>query len=86
MAPTFILQTESGYLAAPEAVKELTGAEVGYVSLINAGIKTIVDQRLLEMEAVFGGSGVRNHTLKINPRVVVALTGAEVFDFTELKE
>jgi prolyl-tRNA editing enzyme YbaK/EbsC (Cys-tRNA(Pro) deacylase) len=112
MAPTFILRTEAGYLAAivrgdtriaykkikqklglkdvslanPEQVKQLTGAEVGYVSLVNDGLNTIVDQRLLEVEVVFGGSGEPNHTLQINPQAVVRATQAQVFDFTELKD
>jgi len=111
MAPTFILHTEVGYLAAivrgdtrltykkikqklglknvslasPEEVKQLTGAEVGYVCLVNPGIKTIVDSRLTEMQTIYGGSGVPNHTLQIDPQAVIRLTQAEVFDFTEFK-
>ncbi len=111
LAPTFILKTEAGYLAAvirgdtrlsykkikqrlglknvalasPEQVTELTGAEVGYVSLVNPGLKTIVDERLAGVETVFGGCGVPAHTLQISPRGLIALTQAEVFDFTEQK-
>ncbi len=69
MAPTFILNTERGYLtaiisgktrlsykkikkalglknvslASPEAVIQATGAQIGYVSLINPGLVTIID-------------------------------------------
>jgi prolyl-tRNA editing enzyme YbaK/EbsC (Cys-tRNA(Pro) deacylase) len=112
MAPTFILQTEAGYLAAvvrgdtrlsykkikkklglknvslaaPEQVKQLTGANIGYVPLINPGLKTIADERLTEVDTVYGGSGVLNHTLAISPQAVIALSGAQVFDFTEFKE
>lgn len=112
MAPTFILKTEAGYLAAvvrgdvrlsykkikqklglknvslaaPEQVKQLTGSEVGYVALVNHGLKTIVDQRILEIETVYGGRGEPNHTLRINPQAVITLTQAQVFDFTELKD
>jgi len=111
MAPTFILRTEVGYMAAivrgdtrlayrkikkqfhlknvalasPEEVKQLTGSEIGWVALINPGLKTIVDQRLIEVEAVFGGSGVANHTLRISPQSVIVLNSAQVFDFTESK-
>ena len=111
MAPTFILQSEAGFLAAivrgdtrlvykkikqrlglknvslaaPEQVEALTGSQVGHVALINPGIKTIVDQRLLEKSLIYGGSGELNHTLQIDPQAVVSLNQAEVFDFTILK-
>ena len=112
MAPTFILRTETGYLAAivrgdtrlsykkikqklglknislatPDRVKQLTGSEVGYVALVNRGVQTIVDERVMEVEMIYGGSGEPNHTLQIAPQAVVMLTQAEVFDFTELKD
>ena len=111
MAPTFILQTEAGFLAAiirgdtrlsykkikrklglknvslaaPEQVLQLTGAEVGYVSLVNPGIQTIVDTRLTEVSIVNGGSGEPNHTLQISPEDLIRVTRAQVFDFTEFK-
>src|SRR3972149_3355406 len=69
MAPTFIIRSERGYLAAiipgdtrlsyknvkqkirlknlspasPEQVQQVTGSEIGYVSLINSGIVTIIE-------------------------------------------
>lgn len=112
MAPTFILRSETGYLAAiirgdsrlsykkikrklnlknlclatPEQVRQVTGAEVGYVSLLNAGIVTIIDNRLTEMDAVYGGCGVPCYTLEIAPRDLIAFTQAQLFDFTEPKE
>ena len=84
MAPTFILRSESGYiaaiirgdtrlfyekikrglklknlcLAAPEQVQQVTGSEVGYVSLFNAGVVTIIDSRLIEMDTIYGGCGI----------------------------
>ena len=113
MAPTFILRTEAGYLAAivrgdtrlsykkikqklglknvslatPEQVKQLTGSEVGHVALVNHRLKrTIVDERVTEVETIYGGSGEPDHTLQISPQAVVTLTQAQVFDFTELKD
>jgi prolyl-tRNA editing enzyme YbaK/EbsC (Cys-tRNA(Pro) deacylase) len=112
MAPTFILRTEAGYLAAvirgdtrlsykkikrelglknvslaaPEQVRELTGSEVGHVSLFNPGLKTIVDARVLEVETVYGGTGVPNNTLRIHSKDLIKLTQAQVFDFSEPKE
>ena len=112
MAPTFILRSENGYLAAvirgdsrlsykkikrelklkdlslasPEQVQQATGAEVGYVSLFNTGIATIIDSRLTKVDTIFGGCGVPRYTLKINPRDLIVITKARVFDFTEPTE
>jgi len=111
LAPTLILETEQGYLAAvisaetrlvykkikqelgvknvalarPDRVSEVTGAEVGFVSLINPGLRTIVDSRLLDKGSIFGGCGIPRYTLQIHPRDLVAITGARVFDFTVAK-
>lgn len=111
MAPTFILKTENGFLAAvirgdtrlsykkikqelhiknvslapPELVKQITGSEVGTVSLIQPDLPTIVDINLLEREAILGGCGLPCFTLQINPRDLAAVTQARVFDFTEVR-
>jgi Cys-tRNA(Pro)/Cys-tRNA(Cys) deacylase len=73
-------------LASPEQVQQVTGSEVGYVSLFNAGVATIIDSRLTEADTIFGGCGVPRYTLKINPRDLIVLTQAHVFDFTEPME
>ena len=111
MAPTLILKTEAGYLAAviggesrlsykkikkalglknislasPQQVLEVTGAGVGAVSLVNPGLRTILDRRLLELDHVYGGCGIPRHTLRISVRDLVNVTRAQVFDFTEMK-
>lgn len=111
MAPTFILKTERGFIAAvisgdsriaykkikkelglkdvslarPELVRELTGAEIGYVSMINPDLDTIIDGHLTEQAWACGGCGVPKTTLKIQPGDLVRATGARVFDFTERK-
>ena len=111
MAPTFILKTEAGYLAAiirgdtrlaymkikqqlglknislasSDQVKEVSGAEVGYVSLVNPGIETIVDEKVISMDVIYGGCGVPHYTLRIQPKDLVAVVRARVFDFTEPK-
>ncbi len=111
MAPTFILQTERGPMAAvisgttrlaykkikkrlglrdvalasPQQVMEITGSEVGTVSLVQPGLPTVLDARLLELEEVFGGCGVPRHTLRIRVADLVRITKAEVFDLAEDK-
>ncbi len=112
MAPTFILETEKGYLAAiisgetrlsykkikktlglknvslakAEVVLRETGAQVGSVSLVNPNLPTIIDTRVEQFRAVFGGCGIPNHTLRIRPIDLIRITGAKVFEFAEYKE
>lgn len=112
MAPTFILKTEAGCLAAviggdrrlsyrkikkalglrdvslasPELTFEMTGARVGTVSPVNPGLTTIIDVRLMERNAVYGGCGVSMYTLMIDPADLAAVTDAKIFDFTEDKQ
>jgi prolyl-tRNA editing enzyme YbaK/EbsC (Cys-tRNA(Pro) deacylase) len=112
MAPTLILHSENGFLAAiisgisrlsykkikkelglknismaiPEQIFALTGAQPGTVSLVNPGIRTIVDSKLLAQEYVFGGCGVPQHTLQIQVKGLITVTQATVFDFTEPKQ
>lgn len=111
-APTLILRSDVGYLAAiicgdtrisfkkikkqlslkdismadPDFVKQITGCEPGRVSLVNPLIKTIIDQRVLEKDFVYGGCGLEKHTLKIAPTFLVLVNHAFVFDFTEKKQ
>lgn len=73
-------------MASPEQVQQVAGAEVGYVSLINFGIVTIIDSRIAEMDTIYGGCGISNYTLQISPQDLIALTQAQVFDFTEPKD
>ncbi|MHC1781225.1 MAG: aminoacyl-tRNA deacylase [Anaerolineaceae bacterium] len=72
-------------LAGPEVVRGVTGAEIGYVSMINPGLETIIDSHLLEQDWAYGGCGTPRTTLKIRPGDLVRMTGARVFDFSEKK-
>jgi len=81
-----LLKTKNIRLAKPEEIYNLTNTKVGDVSLINDGLKTFVDKKLLEKDYVYGGCGVPNHTLKIKTADLVSITNATVIDFTDLKE
>lgn len=72
-------------LAKPDDVESVTGSKIGSVALINPGLLTIVDCHLLTLESVYGGCGVPHHTLHISVSDLVAVSQAQVFDFTELK-
>ncbi len=69
-------------LASPETVLEVTGAAVGTVSLVNPGLPAVVDAHLAALDTVYGGCGVPQHTLRIRVRDLIAVTQAQVFDFT----
>ena len=112
MAPTMILETEKGFIAAiisgrtrlsykkikkmlglknislakPDEVLQVTGAEVGTVSLVNLELPTIIDSLIMDATFVYGGCGVPRHTLRIGPSSLITVTQAKVFDFTESKE
>jgi prolyl-tRNA editing enzyme YbaK/EbsC (Cys-tRNA(Pro) deacylase) len=73
-------------LAGPDQVQAATGAEIGWVSLINPGLKTLVDERLLQTGTACGGCGAPGYSLRIAAIDLVRITGAEVFDFTTPKE
>ena len=72
-------------LAKPDDVELVTGAKVGTVALINPGLLTIVDSHLMTLETVYGGCGVPCHTLQICAADLIAVSQAQVFDFTDLK-
>lgn len=54
-------------MASREEILEQTGFEAGAVPLIGHNMPTIIDQRVLRTDYVFGGTGDPYHTLKINP-------------------
>ena len=72
-------------LAKPDDVELVTGSQLGSVALINPGLLTIVDSHLMAVASVYGGCGVPRHTLHICVSDLVAVSKAQVFDFTEPK-
>ncbi|HDD31786.1 MAG TPA: hypothetical protein ENF72_04130 [Thermococcus litoralis] len=70
-------------LATPEEVKEITGFEVGGVSPVGIGIKTIVDPRVLENEFVIGGGGRIDKLCKLSPKRIVEYQKAEIIEIRE---
>jgi prolyl-tRNA editing enzyme YbaK/EbsC (Cys-tRNA(Pro) deacylase) len=79
------LRLKNVSLAAPEDVRALTGAEPGTVPLVNPGLTTLVDRRLLEQPWAYGGCGVPARTLKLRPADLIAVTGARVLDIADDK-
>ncbi|HZG17012.1 MAG TPA: YbaK/EbsC family protein [Candidatus Bathyarchaeia archaeon] len=60
-------------LAKPKEVEQVTGSTVGSVSLINPDIPTFIDRELYRFDYVYGGTGVPQTTLKIQPKDIEKL-------------
>jgi prolyl-tRNA editing enzyme YbaK/EbsC (Cys-tRNA(Pro) deacylase) len=78
-----ILNVKDVSMADPQTIFELTGAKIGEVSLINAELPTLIDVQVLQNKSCYGGCGVPNVTLRINPQDLVKITKAQVADFTD---
>lgn len=59
------------------------GVKPGIVPLVGLDLPYYLDQKVLEIKKVYGGSGVKNFTLKINPADLLAVNKATVGDFSE---
>ena len=70
-------------MANPQTVLEVTGSQVGEVSLLNDEIDTLIDNKVLRNKNCYGGSGIAKMTLKINTMDLIRITNAKVLDFTE---
>jgi Cys-tRNA(Pro) deacylase len=69
-------------LADPATVLRVTGYPAGGVAPVghSAPLRVIVDQRAAELEVAYGGGGAEELLLRISPRDIVRLTGADVAD------
>lgn len=72
-----------GRLARPEEVRKLTGYEVGEVPPVGIKMRTLVDERVLDREVIYGGGGSKRRLIKISPRAIVEYQKAEVTDLRE---
>lgn len=71
-------------LASPDTVSTVIGYEVGGVPPVAhvATVPVVVDRRVLEHDAVYGGGGDDFHMLEIAPQDIVRLTNAVIADVT----
>jgi len=59
-------------LANPKEVEKM-GYIIGNIPLIGIPLPYILDKKLFEYPFIYGGSGVKNYTLKINPYTLVEM-------------
>jgi len=68
-----LLNCKNLRLATREEVTRETGFTVGSVPMSGISLPHIIDKRLLKHPFVYGGSGIENTTLKIDPRALFKL-------------
>lgn len=72
-------------IATPEATKRLAGFEVGTLPPLGHRnrLATVIDQKVLSFNRVYGGSGTAEALIEIDPHDIVRLTDAKVADICE---
>ncbi len=76
------LGTRKASFAPAEATRELTGMEIGGVTVfgLRAGLPIWVDARVMERERIVLGGGSRSWKVLAQPSILQALPGVEVVD------
>lgn len=57
-------------MASRKKIEKQTGYKTGTIPLIGHGLPCIFDEKLLEFDVIFGGTGNERVTLKISPKDV----------------
>ncbi len=72
-------------VGTPEVTRELTGFEVGVMPPVahKTRITTVIDQKVMSFNNVYGGSGTAEALLEIDPRDIARLTDAKVASISE---
>ena len=68
-----LLGCNQAKLATRKEVKEITGCEVGSVSMVGMDLPFILDKQLFRYPFIYGGSGLETRTLKIAPAALQQL-------------
>jgi len=72
-------------IGTPEVTKEFAGFEVGVMPPVahKNRIMTVIDQKVMTFNKVYGGSGLAEALMEIDPRDIARLTDAKVADISE---
>lgn len=68
-----LLNADSVKLASKETILNELGYTIGNVPMVNLPIPCILDKELLRYSFVYGGTGIKNITLKIDPHILFQL-------------
>lgn len=74
-------------LAKPDVVREITGFDVGAVPPVGhaTSVPVVIDERVLQLDVIYGGSGETDTMLKIAPTEIHRLTDAQVAEIVDLE-
>ncbi|CAH0120802.1 MULTISPECIES: aminoacyl-tRNA deacylase [unclassified Paenibacillus] len=72
-----ILECSEVKLASGKEVKKATGFEVGSIPLIGLNLPFVIDKNLYHYPFIYGGTGERTYTLKIQPQALEELNHVE---------
>ena len=72
-------------IGTPEATRERAGFEVGVMPPVahKNRIVTVIDQKVMSFNKVYGGSGTAEALMEIDPHDIARLTDAKVADISE---
>jgi len=72
-------------LASAEVVAEISGYEVGAMPPFGhkQPLATLIDRRVLDLVEAYAGGGAENALLRIDPREIQRVSGAQVLDLLE---
>lgn len=72
-------------IGTPEVTKEFAGFEVGVMPPVahKSRIMTLIDQKVMTFNKVYGGSGSAEALMEIDPHDIARLTDAKVADISE---
>ena len=72
-------------IGTPEATRELAGFEVGVMPPVahKNRIVTVIDQKVMSFNKVYGGSGTAEALMEIDPHDIARLIDARVADISE---
>ncbi len=66
-----VLLADAVRMAEPDEVADATGYEIGGVPPVGTGLRAVVDERVLEMDEVYGGGGRGDRVIGLDPRFIV---------------
>jgi Cys-tRNA(Pro) deacylase len=80
-----VAQIASPSLADPKTVLNATGWPAGGVAPVGSRVSllTIVEERVMTLDAIYGGGGTEHTLIRLRPEDIVRLTGATVARLTE---
>lgn len=68
-----IVNCQTVRLATKDEVKQVTGFDVGAVSMLGLPIPYLIDKRLFNYAEIYGGTGEPDSTLKVTPEALIRL-------------